>query len=107
MLGSAVLTTEMSRTTRICAVSATARTAHDRRGPLSSGSPGAACGSECAPEGGAVCGGVCWRLAVVWLDMGGLLPGERAVCSHARRVGHRSPRSNGRDTRAIHPDAPR
>src|SRR3954453_23748781 len=33
--------------------------------------------------------------------MGGLLPGERAVGSHAVGTGHPSPRSNGRDTPTI------
>src|SRR3954469_21454665 len=97
MLGSAVLTTEMSRTTRICAVSATARTAQDRRGPVSSGSPRPACGSECAAVCAVVCGAVCWRLGAVWLDMGGLLPGGLRCAPHAGPTGRRSPRSNGRD----------
>src|SRR3954463_9872564 len=39
MLGRAVLTTEMSRTTRIWAVRASASTAHDRRGPSSGSGP--------------------------------------------------------------------
>src|SRR3954463_9116604 len=39
MLGRAVLTTEMSRTTRIWAVRASASTAHDRRGPSAGSGP--------------------------------------------------------------------
>src|SRR4051794_9037919 len=83
MVGSAVLTTEMSRTTRIWAVSATASTAHDRRVPLSSGSPEpvGAWGWMCAPACGSSCVSAGWRLTEVWLDMGGLLPGDRVMCS--------------------------
>src|SRR3954464_14905116 len=52
MDGKAVFTTEMSSTTRIWAVSATASTAHDLRGPLSSvgggadGAPAVAAGAD-------------------------------------------------------------
>ena len=77
MVGNAVFTTEMSSTTRICAINATARTDHDRR---SSGAGSgwlewasvtdAWCGWPC-PELGGTAG---WRTgsAVVMASSGGV-----------------------------------
>ena len=117
MTGRAVLTTEMSSTTKICAVRATPRTAHDVRDPASgSGSP---CGTWCgtwAGSAGAVTAGAVRVGAVSAACIGTPVVGSAAgagriglvvlaaviggsgvaVLAERGRTGPWSPRPNGR-----------
>ena len=62
MVGNAVLTTEMSNTTRTCATNASARTAHDTRSGGFSGPPGSRWWSFAAD-----CGTGSWRSVVLMM----------------------------------------
>ncbi len=101
MVGRAVLTTEMSRTTRICAVRATARTAHDFRGPSSASGGRGACGAggrgAWTPWPGRSGGATVWHLG----GHRGLLPGVGWVVLPPWNRRGSSPRSNGRVARCV------
>src|SRR3954454_3644497 len=83
MDGRAVFTTEMSSTTRICAVSATASTVHDLRGPSSSLGGCAACGSAAV----AVVEGPGWGADSVRLTRSPGLGGRKVTAEAGRGHG--------------------
>src|SRR3954453_17296424 len=98
MDGNAVFTTEMSSTTRICAVRATARTAHDLRGPSSSVGGCAACGSAAVTVADGVGGGA---------DSVRLTKSSRLGRRRRTRYGTRAPQLIGNDPRLVRPGSVR
>src|SRR4051812_11201209 len=98
MDGNAVFTTEMSSTTRICAVRATASTAHDLRGPSWSVGGCAACGSAAA----AVADGPGWGADSVRLTKSSRLGRRRRTRYRAR-----APQLSGNDPRLVRTESVR